>query len=124
MTLIFGVGCPGINQCGPSKASMPTLGVFRPLYWCLGDMSSHENVSVDGPNNKLPELPCQPDIFVAYSDSRGSRYFKELKRHLNFYRPQTKFAKVMFSQVSVCPQGGVYHWSQGCVWQTALWDQR
>ena len=24
-----------------------------------------------------------------------------------FYRPQTKFAKVMFSQVSVCPQGGV-----------------
>ena len=24
----------------------------------------------------------------------------------DFYRPQTKFAKVMFSQVSVCPQGG------------------
>ena len=24
-----------------------------------------------------------------------------------FYRPKTKFAKVMFSQVSVCPQGGV-----------------
>ena len=24
----------------------------------------------------------------------------------NFYHPQTKFAKVMFSQVSVCPQGG------------------
>ena len=23
-----------------------------------------------------------------------------------YYRPQTKFAKVMFSQVSVCPQGG------------------
>ena len=23
-----------------------------------------------------------------------------------FYRPQTKFAKVMFSQVSVCPRGG------------------
>ena len=23
-----------------------------------------------------------------------------------FYRPQTKFAKVMFSRVSVCPQGG------------------
>ena len=35
----------------------------------------------------------------------------------HYYRPQTKFAKVMFSQVSVCPQegclplvpGGVYH---------------
>ena len=24
-----------------------------------------------------------------------------------FYRPQTRFGKVMFSQVSVCPQGGV-----------------
>ena len=27
-------------------------------------------------------------------------------RFLNFYRPQTKFAKVMFLQVSVCPHGG------------------
>ena len=26
--------------------------------------------------------------------------------HCNFYRPQTKFAKVMFLQVSVCPRGG------------------
>ena len=26
----------------------------------------------------------------------------------NIYRPQTKFAKVMFSQVSVCPQWGEY----------------
>ena len=26
-----------------------------------------------------------------------------------FYHPQTKFAKVMFSQVSVCPQGGLRH---------------
>ena len=25
---------------------------------------------------------------------------------IDLYRPQTKFAKVMFSQVSVCPQGG------------------
>ena len=32
----------------------------------------------------------------------------------SFYRPQTKFAKVMFSQVPVCPQGvgGVCLWSQ------------
>ena len=27
------------------------------------------------------------------------------------YRPQTKIAKVMFSHVSVCPQGGVCLWS-------------
>ena len=26
---------------------------------------------------------------------------------VNYYRPQTKFAKVMFLHVSVCPQGGV-----------------
>ena len=26
--------------------------------------------------------------------------------HFHFYRPQKKFAKVMFSQVSVCPGGG------------------
>ena len=31
---------------------------------------------------------------------------KDQKPLLYFYRPQTKFAKVMFSQVSVCPQGG------------------
>ena len=43
----------------------------------------------------------------------------------NYYRPKTKFAKVMFSQVSVCPQGGVrgtgggMH-GRGCgVWQGA-----
>ena len=30
------------------------------------------------------------------------------------YRPQTKFAKVMFSQVSVCPRGGAY--------SIACWD--
>ena len=30
--------------------------------------------------------------------------------HLSlFYRPQIKFVKVMFSQVSVCPQGGLAH---------------
>ena len=33
----------------------------------------------------------------------------------NFYRPQTKFAKVMFSQVSVCPQ-------EGGVFPIAYWD--
>ena len=35
------------------------------------------------------------------------------------YRPQTKFAKVMFLQVSVCPHGGGVHGCSrggGCVW--------
>ena len=36
----------------------------------------------------------------------------------NNYRPQTKFAKVMFLQVSVCPQGGMRgcSWGVGCAW--------
>ena len=36
-----------------------------------------------------------------------------------FYRPQTKFAKVMFSQVSVCPQGGMHGRGGGLAWQGA-----
>ena len=35
-----------------------------------------------------------------------------------YYRPQTKFAKVMFLQVSVCPQGGACMAGKGgmCGW--------
>ena len=44
--------------------------------------------------------------------------------NVHFYRPQMKFAKVMFLQVSVCPQGGMCGCSGGacmvapggCVW--------
>ena len=37
------------------------------------------------------------------------------------YRPQTKFAKVMFLQVSVCPQEGRHAWllAGGCAWLRA-----
>ena len=42
---------------------------------------------------------------------------KGIMKKRDFYRPQTKFAKVMFLQVSVCPQGGV-HGCQG-VWMVA-----
>ena len=31
-------------------------------------------------------------------------------RKMYFYHPQTKFAKVMFSQVSVCQQGRGHAW--------------
>ena len=37
----------------------------------------------------------------------------EFFRSMNFYRPQTKFAKVMLLQVSVCPQGVVCLWFWG-----------
>ena len=33
--------------------------------------------------------------------------------YVSCYRPQTKFAKVMFLQVSVCPWGGMHGCSQG-----------
>ena len=47
-------------------------------------------------------------IFTAHKRSLRRLCFHRCLSYL--YRPQTKFAKVMFSQVSVCPQGG------GCAW--------
>ena len=38
-----------------------------------------------------------------------------------YYHPQTKFAKVMFLQVSVCPQGG-HAWQGGCAWWGCVWQ--
>ena len=38
------------------------------------------------------------------------------------YRPQTKFAKVMFSQVSVCPRGGGHAWQGACVAGRHAWQ--
>ena len=58
------------------------------------------------------------------------------KTHFSFitsYRPQTKFAKVMFSQVFVCPQGGGSQslsrglcpgglsLGDGSVWKVSVW---
>ena len=40
-------------------------------------------------------------IVLLQHDSQSCR-----QNHSHLYRPQTKFAKVMFSQVSVCPQEG------------------
>ena len=39
---------------------------------------------------------------------------------LHFYRQQTKFAKVMFLQVCVCPHGG-HAWLLGGVWLLPEW---
>ena len=46
-------------------------------------------------------IPIRSDIYHKYTYGLQARLKK------NYYRPQTKFAKVMFLQVSVCPQGGV-----------------
>ena len=47
MMLMLGVGCPGVNQCGPLQASTLTLGVVR----LLNKMSSLTNVFF--PHSKL-----------------------------------------------------------------------
>ena len=41
------------------------------------------------------------------SNKEQTKLWKAYKFTRSFYRPQTKFAKVMFSQMSVCPQGGL-----------------
>ena len=52
-------------------------------------------------------LPCTRLVQKPYILARGE---------VAYYRPQTKFAKVMFLQVSVCPRGGgVRGW--GHAWQ-------
>ena len=46
-----------------------------------------------------------------------SSYWFHPRFYIHFYRPQTKFAKVMFSQVSLCPQWGCLPLVRRCVWQ-------
>ena len=54
--------------------------------------------------------------------SQGNSFCTPFKRNslllgLNgYYRPQTKFAKVMFLQVSICPRGGMRGCQDGCAW--------
>ena len=62
--------------------------------------------------------------------------FRDRIVNKNYYRLQTKFAKVMFLQVSVCPQGvgacmaggrawlrGVCMVAGGCAWDTTRYGQ-
>ena len=55
-----------------------------------------------------------PFLNVSYSGLVTSLYLKILVVH--FYRPQTKFAKVMFLQVSVCPHRGAWFYLGGHAW--------
>ena len=52
-----------------------------------------KNVGIQCVNSFVSFTPCETGPSV--NDPRSC-----------YYRPQTKFAKVMFLQVSVCPQGG------------------
>ena len=52
--------------------------------------------------------------------SRYDNSIAHTLRKTSCYSPQTKFAKVMFLQVSVCPQGGgVAFMARGHMWQGA-----
>ena len=48
---------------------------------------------------------CPDNIMLLIFCLNGIR--KKLYKIFHIYRPQTKFAKVMFLHVSVCPHGGV-----------------
>ena len=56
----------------------------------------------------MRQLTCMMYAHLSISGSQETiLIFTKLKFYSLYYRPQTKFAKVMFLQVSVCPQGGV-----------------
>ena len=59
----------------------------------------------------------QPEGEPPYKRLKGSeRVISEGSFKSPYYRPQTKFAKVMFSQVSVCPKGTSQHaLGRGCL---------
>ena len=58
----------------------------------------------------IPSLKCSYSIDLFWIQWTANSVLSGVG---NFYRPQTKFAKVMFLQVSVCPQGGVCGCSGG-----------
>ena len=72
------------------QSSKPFLKAFGKFYW-------------SGPwNNFLRnKTHCFLKLLIILNSPHPAQPFLS-----NFYRPQTKFAKVMFLQVSVCPQGG------------------
>ena len=58
-----------------------------------------------------PLLPL--DVFLCVRHTHVLIKIKSFIYYRSSYRPQTKFAKVMFLQMSVCPQGGVRAWLPG-----------
>ena len=59
----------------------------------------------------IPPPPLKTKLLKLFGEFYLSH--QHLSWPLYFYRPQTKFAKVMFLQASVCPQGGGV---RGCSW--------
>ena len=79
-------------------------------------------------------IAVQSDFKFPVITHNSSLYKLSQRLHVSFdYRPQTKFAKVMFSQVSVCPWGvhgrggmpgrGWYMWQGACVAGNHAWQR-
>ena len=91
-----------------------------------GDLSSHRSVFLVGITSN--------NLFLNYLIASRTANFECIQdtSFWYFYRPQTKFAKVMISQVSVCPQGGGVSVQRGSVretphtvmsrWYTSYWN--
>ena len=70
---------------------------------------------------KVIQNTSQSRRSIPYTVSANNTKNRNSIPHSHFYRPQTKFAKVMFSQVSVCPQVGSQSLSKGVsIWGVCL----
>ena len=81
------------------------------MYWMIGECE--EDGYVQPPTSNGDGILSQSNILL----------YRYIVRHFFltfYYRPQTKFAKVMFSQVSACPQGSVS--GRGCACGGGAWE--
>ena len=118
----------GATECGVWIGNCTPWGVLvlLKLYWApdivkfvLGRFS-HFNIAITYSNSTFcgawtPSFCEFTQIFSKTSTpltgrraGGGGCYVHRLRAQTYFFRPQTKFAKVMIPQVSVCLQGGVY----------------
>ena len=58
-------------------------------------------------NCYFSKIIFMPIIIINQNTNISSKLYLQFEESSCYYRPQTKFAKVMFSQVSVCPQGSL-----------------
>ena len=77
-------------------------------------MKIHKHVNYFGSENSS-HIAFRRIHFMSNGNYRQKSVFVvKLNLTKNYYRPQTKFARVMFLPVSVCPQGGGSTWSSAC----------
>ena len=117
---------PGSPRLGASDAAQESD--FR---WLNGDLLRYEKFRSGEPNGRDTRNCIQMLTDGKWNDGAFSAHFPYLCSTIGqflcfsyIYRPETKFVKVMFSQVSVCPQRGVYpsiHWEGGCVYPSMHW---